>query len=254
MATYDVSTSDTARVGSSSRYVKIVPQAISSTATVRDSVSTSLSIFVSMVDNTTATGSLSGARGVVESVSDTVFAHGDMSITAIINAFLSDKVRVGVDLTFRGVVYDGWVVNPNTFASARYQGFNFNSFCQYQGQYYGCADNGIHLLEGDDDNGTAIDAYIATGNVKPFSRSQSRLMSAYLLVSNSGSMFVKVIYGDVVYTYEMPDISPHLKERRVKVGKGLKSTFYRFEISNKDGADFDLDSFKIFPIELTRRQ
>jgi hypothetical protein len=39
----------------------------------------------------------------------------------------------------------------------------------------------------------------------------------------------------------------------VKIGKGLRSRYWQFELVNIDGADFDLDTIEFHPVLLTRR-
>ena len=186
------------------------------------------------------------------SIKDNVTATESISPKQILKVLIEDSATVYVNLVFRGQQFDGWVVNLNNFASSRYVGLNANSFCQYQGQYYACMDNGIHSLGADTDDGVPIDALISTGNIKPFFNSLSRVFDAYLLVKNDGDMQIRVIAQGEIYSYRIENLSSFHKESRVKLGKGVKSAIWRFEIANLEGSDFDLESFKIYPIELSR--
>jgi len=218
----------------------------------RLSYPTEFTVEVSISDNLYA-GSGSGAERMVEAViHESTAILGESIVNQILHAAVSDGLRMSVGLVFQGEQYEGWVVNANTFASSRILGMNANSFCQYQNEYFACANGGIYSMNGADDAGSPIEAFISTGNVKPFGQSMSRVFDAYLLMKNDGPMKIRIIVQDTPDTYEIHDFNASFINHRVKLSKGLKSVAWRFEISNMEGSDFDLDTFKIYPIELTR--
>jgi hypothetical protein len=58
----------------------------------------------------------------------------------------------GEDLT----IFDVWVLSGNNFEPSYYAGFDFNSFAQFRGQFYGAKVDGIYLLGGESDDGQEI--------------------------------------------------------------------------------------------------
>jgi hypothetical protein len=44
-----------------------------------------------------------------------------------------------------------------------------------------------------------------------------------------------------------------MAEQRVDIGRGLRSNYWNFELMNREGADFEIDTIKFMPIVLERR-
>ena len=224
----------------------------SNTMAATDAHTAGMEFYVSWSDHLAGSTASSGARLLDATQSELLTASESVSVKQVLLAAINDGIRMQVLLTFSGLQYDGWVVNLNNYAASRYSGFNFNSFCQYQGMYYGCSATGIHSLEAADDDGTPIEAFLSTGYIKPFSNSMARVPDAFLLVKNDGAMKVRVVVDGQIWTYNLENQNDCHKHSRVKLGKGLKSVAWRFEVANDQGSDFDIESFKIYPIELSR--
>jgi hypothetical protein len=252
MAIIEVSISESITPAGAGIASKQTSSTVTDVATAADSLLAGLTLTVSIEDATYAFDSVGAGRSVGVSVNETLQASDSATVNRILNVLIEENARISVGFAIDGVSYDGWVMNPNTFAASRYKGFNFNSYTQYQGAYYGCAKNGVHELSGETDDGTPIDAFLSTGNVKPFANSMSRIHNAYLILKNDGEMLVTVVIGDQSYTYPVEKNNDFHAPNRVKIGKKAKSVIWRFEVKNQDGADFDVESFKIYPIELTR--
>ena len=70
----------------------------------------------------------------------------------------------GVSLVGSGVLggiseegdYETLVLTGNRSEISFYTNFNFNSYAKYKGKYYGCTENGVFSLEGEDDDGAGI--------------------------------------------------------------------------------------------------
>lgn len=199
-----------------------------------------------------ASGSSAGKKSLLATALSSASVSDILSSSAKFKALIREGLKIGVQLNYKGVLYDGWVFNANTYAASRYSGFNFNSFCQYQDKYYGCNSSGIYSLGADDDNGELIEAYVTTGNIKPMENRMARVHDAYLLVKNDGEMYLTVTTNGQPYTHEITTINSTHQENRIKLGKKTKSVIWQFEIGNVAGSDFDIESFKIYPIELTR--
>lgn len=146
-----------------------------------------------------------------------------------------------------------WVVNVDTAAAWRYEGYGFNSFFKRGDSYYGVAEDGIYLLEGADDAGVNIDARLDTGRSN-FGESKTKTVpSVYLAVASEDVMVLRVEADGQEYFYEARSSSTGLKNHRVDVGRGLEGAHWSFSVLNKAGADFDLANLEFVPILNKRR-
>lgn len=154
------------------------------------------------------------------------------------------------DLHAGGVV---WAINRETGASSQYEQYGFNSFFQRADKYYGVADDGIYLLEGDTDAGAPIDALIETGRTNLGYTNEKRVRDVYLGVGSSNELYLKVDVDNQTYVYSMRTSGQAVKNRPVEVGWGVKGDYWDFTLVNPDGADFNLASISFMPIPLARR-
>jgi hypothetical protein len=143
-------------------------------------------------------------------------------------------------------------------AVVEYQNFPFNSFALFNGKYYGASEDGIFELTGSDDNGTEIEAYVRAALNTLGTNRFKRMPSMYLGYTSSGTMVLKVVtvangakVEDWYTLREKP--ADVMRDARIKVGKGLKSVYWAWELHNKDGADFALDIVELMPLALDRR-
>lgn len=154
--------------------------------------------------------------------------------------------------------WDGWATNLNTGAPSFYENFKFNSFARIGNQYYGCSDAGIFLLGADNDAGLAINATITTGtsdlSTESFDGAVLKTVPAVYVDSRSVSpMTLTCRVEGQEFTYTVNSAKATVGTARVDPGKGLKGTYWQFELKNVGGADFDLDSFKVLPHATKRR-
>jgi hypothetical protein len=158
-----------------------------------------------------------------------------------------------------GEVYDGVVMNTINSAVTEYDSTPYNSIAEVDRNTYAvAAGDGIYYMEGDLDDTANIDAYITT-KLTNFGESQyHRVERAYVGMSNSGPMVLKVITRNSVGVlvedwYELTNTSDTLRTDRIKIGKGLKSHYWQFTLSNKNGADFNLAELNFKHLKLSRR-
>lgn len=59
--------------------------------------------------------------------------------------------------------YQTWVFNGLSFEASLYSNWDFNSYAKLNGKAYGAKNDGIYLLEGDDDNGTDFHPSVMIG-------------------------------------------------------------------------------------------
>lgn len=146
-----------------------------------------------------------------------------------------------------------WVVNLDTAAAGQYDAYAFNSFFVRDGRQYGVANDGIYLLEGDDDAGTPIQALMELG-MTDFGASQAKLVpSIYLGVASTGAMVLKVVADGQSHFYTARSASTDLKNHRVDTGRGLKGVNWSFALLNQDGGEFDLAAIEFVSLATKRR-
>jgi hypothetical protein len=128
----------------------------------------------------------------------------------------------------------------------------------YRGKAYGVAEDGIYLLEGDDDDGTPIDAAVRTKLTSFRQRALKRCDVAYIGYTSDGKMVLKVVVerdGKLHehWYQEKLGATEGMRTGRVKIQKGLRSTYWQFELANQDGADFDIEDVTLKYEILSRR-
>lgn len=180
--------------------------------------------------------------------------HEAVAFNVKMNIVLSEDLQL-TESVLTNVPLLSYVVNANTFAMTKYRNFNFNSFAHLEGLYYGMNDDGIYELDGDDDNGTAIDATITLGKKDFDSKQLKTIPQTYLGVHTNGALVLKVITdsGAIRYYNMTAPTSGDLKTTRIQVGKGLRSRYWQFELTNVNGSDLTLDSIAFLAVGLARR-
>lgn len=195
----------------------------------------------------------------------TVVVEESLSLTADLQGLarylveLRENLEFGLSLTLDGVPYTAFVMNAANKAVSEYDNYDFNSVASFAGRMYGAREDGLYLLEGDDDAGQPIDAFLRTALLRIGNGRASHIDSAYLGYRSNGTLQVKVTYIDGRgekrgYVYDLQELPADANRNgRVKIGKGLESVYWAFTVSNTDGADFDLDVVNIVPLVMSRR-
>ena len=136
-----------------------------------------------------------------------------------------------------------WTLNTETGAATSYTNFEFSSLAFYDGVLYGTAPDGLFVLSGEDDNGRAITADTQTGFVD-FKTSRHKRISDIYLGYTGGALECSVeAYGatDEIYSYTLEERTADTpRNNRFKVGRGLKSRYWRVRVQNVAGADFQI--------------
>jgi hypothetical protein len=198
---------------------------------------------------TTADNSLT----IISPAFEKIDLAGVSTPSQVLQQLLSDGIVFDLSFGLDGNLYTGWVMNVDNFALSEYQNYPFNSFAKIGEKYYGANDNGIYLLEGSSDAGDDISATFTTGKLS-FKGSLSRVANAYLALRNDGNILLKTIADDDTERwYELNDSDWTLRDKRVKMGRGIKSRYWQFTIANANGADFELAELVLLPIILKRR-
>lgn len=150
--------------------------------------------------------------------------------------------------------YQVWCLDLDTAANTQYEQFEFNSFARIGDAQFGAKADGVYLLEGEDDDGEPIRASAHFGRHDFGTTAMKRVPHVYAGVSGSGNLVLRVqVDGGTAYLYDARAVDTAQKVQRFDLGKGLKGSYYSFEIYNEDGADFDLDSIEFHPVAFSRR-
>jgi hypothetical protein len=105
----------------------------------------------------------------------------------------------------------------------------------------------VYLLEGSDDDGTAIDAELKTADMDFGTARHKRVPYAYL---------------DTTDTTEIEPFSEEraigkytssFNGRRTRMARGARGRFWAFKIRNKNGAPLDLRSLELYPHTVGRK-
>lgn len=182
-------------------------------------------------------------------------AH-DSSLVGYMSLF--DKACFGTWFALGANLFQGWSVNTESKAGSRYSNFNFTSLARVGDAFYASAPDGLYLLDGQDDDGTFIDALILTGKFDFDSAYFKHVREAFIGYSSDKPIVLKTISSqDGVETVRYYTLSEHWtgadREARVKLGRGVKSRYWQFEIRNFEGGQMELDRLDFEAIRLSRR-
>lgn len=214
-----------------------------------------------MLDSATATDATTNNLRLVATFTDEALATADLTSVARLLALLESGAEASIVFSIDGEQYTAWVLNTENLATSQYINYPFNSFATspLSGKRYGAAADGLYLLEGDDDAGTPIEAYLRTGLMDLGTGHLKRLPEAYIGYTATGDMVFKAVVvspngvkEEHWYRLEGRPASG-TREDRPKVGKGLKSVYWQWELHNINGADFEIETVRLWPMALTRR-
>lgn len=174
-------------------------------------------------------------------------------------ALLSESVAWSVSLTREGVPFYAMALNTTNKAISEYTNFDFNSLATFNGVAYGAGAAGLYRLDGADDAGVDIDAFVRTAMHRVAGGREMTPADAYLGLRTDGNMQLKVVVNNragqrVGYVFDMIRAPTGAAQPgRFKLGKGLKSVYMAFELSNSEGSDFAADVLEIRPLMSYRR-
>ncbi len=151
---------------------------------------------------------------------------------------------------------DGYAMNTKRPGLTRYTGWAFNSLAGFNDLYFGANDDGIYLLDGTDDDGSAIAMTIETGMSDLGTSHLKKMDRVWIQYEADGHAILTAITdGDTRTEYDLPATgSTGAHNTYVKIGKGLKSTYWGFALANADGSYLRLDVLEPKPIILKHRR
>ena len=224
-----------------------------------DAAQSNLVTAVLLVDHALAQAAIAGGVTISLVVQDGVAVSDPLTHILAANESITDTIVAVLTFRIDGDVYTGVVLNTETAAASEYTNFPFNSLAPFAGKYYGCSADGIYLLEGSDDAGTPIDSFVRTGLIRVADGKRARVPTAYFGYTSTGDLVMKVIttWPDGNKTENWYRLQPRdanaPSANRVKIGRGLSSVYWSYELRSVDGAQFGLDTIQLYPMPLERR-
>lgn len=205
-----------------------------------------------LLDELVINSATSYTGGAFIVLKDSVNISETITINQVLNELLQDVIHFGGVIDFDGETYT-FVLNTENEAISTYSNFSFNSISGNTA----ATDTGIYELTGVDDSGVEIDADIKTGLMDFGSNQHKQVPYAYIGHSSNGTIIFKTVvtlYGNKKERwYEMKLTKDATDTTRIKLGRGVKSKYWQFELINVAGADFDVESIDLLPLELKRR-
>lgn len=194
---------------------------------------------------------------LVALLTDQVAIAHETELTVAMLAELLDTVGFAINLNIPGLgTFVGYAMNIRNAAVTEYDNYPFDSFATIAGRPFAAGPDGVFALTGEDDDGDPIRAQVRTG-ILGFG-SLTKVLNGWLMLKSDGEMVLKTITMDSGQKkenwYKMkarPEGEP--VETRFDIAKGLTGTYWQWELVNVDGAYFEVDAVKVWPISLARR-
>lgn len=178
----------------------------------------------------------------------------ELSINQVLLDAITDGISFAISFGLDGNVYTGVSMNTKTNAASIYKSYPFNSFIKLSGKNYGANSIGLYLLEGNTDDGEHIYADIKLGSMDFTGDRKALLHECWISLRSDGSLILSTISDDnKERLYTMSSTGDILKDKRVRLARGVNSRYWEFRLRNINGADFELIGLDAVPFVLKRR-
>jgi hypothetical protein len=169
--------------------------------------------------------------------------------------------QVSTDFTAARIRYDDDAtcvcLNLANGATSRYASWYFNSYANFDGDEYGIDSVGLRLLEGSDDEGTAIQATVDCGLVGYGTPNIKAPECAYVTGKSSAPLVIDIaLPSGTIYSYPARTYSEDPKVIRHDGMKGLmnvRTPWFSTVIRNEDGGSLEVSSVLVLINESNRR-
>ena len=144
-----------------------------------------------------------------------------------------------------------WALNTENNKVTNYTQFPFIALGLLADKPVGAAADGLYLLEGADDNGVPIAATFSFG-MADFKNELVGVVDAYVGGDIAADLELTVLEDGQITanTYPLLERERHVRGHHAKLGRGLRSRYRQFSVSNINGGDFTLNSFSLPPVDL----
>lgn len=150
-----------------------------------------------------------------------------------------------------------WVLNSQSLAHSYYDGFvDFNSAVQLGNRAFMLSPSGLYELGGDSDDGKIIAAEVVTGQ-KDFGTIDRKRVEQFDLGYTAAGDLQAVVSCEGFDPSEPQTLEARemrtAHTSRIRVGKGMVGRYWKLELKNREGADFELFSLQTKVALSTRR-
>lgn len=213
----------------------------SETLSITDTVTAIGFLSVVLSDTVTASEEVSPAKRSYIMLTEEVIITENVSSSAKFNVFVQELLTLDINIIVDGEVYECFVLNTSKFHPSVYSGFDFNSYCLFQGRAFGANASGIWELTGDTDNGEEIHTGVMFHDTDFGLPSQKRFRKAYLGVYGDVPVLVMESNGER-RTYNID------AKGMADASRAVQGKVWTISIS-----DFDvLESMSLVPVILAR--
>jgi len=242
--------------GPTAAYVREVTE----TPTATDTLAEAILALVALTDSISVTDSTQIVLTIAVIVQEDASVADSLQLDATLFQNIREYVEVLALIKTPAELAQGWVLNTEgSMPISEYSNYTFNSMAYSPDEMLGCNDNGLYILDGDTDAGTDIDAHITSLMLDFDTTRLKRMSAAYIGYTSTGQLLLKVrseeqgVYAERWYEAREDTAQPAPSQNRMKIGKGLRSRYWTFELTNVAGSDFELDKVELYPIVLDRR-
>lgn len=176
---------------------------------------------------------------------------GGVQLTGSVAAALARMLGSFAGAQALGAGLDSWAMNTRNNAVTKYPAYPANSYARYNGTYLAAGPSGLLILDGDANDTPWM---MRTGQLDDKKAKLKRLSELLLGARYDAPVRIKVwLDDDTYYEYMLPDNGrAALQQVRAKIGKGMRSRYYKIELSGESGR-FEIDSLQATMPETTRR-
>ena len=215
-------------------------ESITETGAIVDAATLQLTIMHILTDSLAATDAAVGLFNFTDEITDTLEIAAAVAVQQILQESVTDILNFGITLTLDGDLWECWVLNTNAFHPSVYSGFDFNSYAVYNNQAFGCREDGIYLLDGDTDDGSAFQSGVVLPKTNFGMSQQKRFRKAYFgLNGSSPAIRMETDNGSMTY---------NIVGSKANLSRSQKGKEWTVKVADWD----DLDFIELVPIILTR--
>ena len=158
----------------------------------------------------------------------------------MLQASVTDEMNLGITITLGDEQWECWVMNSNKFNFSVYSNFDFNSYCSYGNQSFGCRADGIYRLDGTTDNDVAFNAGIVLPETTFGTSRKKRFRKAYFgLSGTTPSIRMETSSGNQTYS---------ITSSKASLSRSQYGKEWTLKVQGYD----DMDFIELIPIILTR--
>lgn len=219
-----------------------------------DAVAQSVKLAALLVEQILMDGAPEALVKFVAVLGDGMVLDGSAGSVATLIEALQEGVNFALHLDIDDGHYSAYVINTESKGLTQYAHYPFNSFAALGDRYFGMTPDGIRELEGGTDAGSPIAGRFRLAMTNLGTGHMKRMLAAYLGYTSTGALRLKTITvgADRVkradYYKLLPQPSDETIEARIKIGQGLRSVYWGFEVEAIDGAEFMIDVLNLLPI------